>query len=240
MAVLALTAATIYAHGYDLSGDTNKLSIKSSVDDLDVTTFGSGGAKARIGGLRDVEAQFDGFWQAGTGTVGEELFPDLGTANRVVTVSPTGTEATTAYLFQAGKFSVEEFAEVGAVAPFSLSCMGSSSQGIVRGQLVKAKGTVSATGATGTVSQVGAVSASQFVYASLHVFSAGTTITVQVQSAPASNFASPTTRATFTGITTAGGTWATRAAGAITDTWWRFNVSAITGTFSVAGAIGIG
>ena len=232
MAVLALTAATTYCHGYDLTGDTNKLSVKSSVDDLDVTTFASGGYRQRIGGLRDVEAQFDGFWQAGSGTVGPELFPDLGTA--------TGTEAAPAYLFQAGKFSVEEFAEIGAVAPFSLSAMGTSTQGLVRGQLVKAKGTVSATGATGTVSQVGAVSASQFVYASLHVFSAGTTITVQVQSAPASNFASPTTRATFSGITTTGGTWATRVAGAITDTWWRFNVSAITGTFSVAGAIGIG
>jgi hypothetical protein len=43
---------------------------------------------------------------------------------------------------------------------------------------------------------------------------------------------------TFGPITTVGGTWGTRVAGAITDTWWRLRVTAITGTFQIACAAG--
>jgi hypothetical protein len=118
--------------------------------------------------------------------------------------------------------------------------LGTNGVGVVRGGVAKAKGNVSSTGATGSVQQLGDVAANEFLYATLHVFSAGTTITVQVQSDDNSGFSSPTTRATFSGVTTAGGNWVTRVAGAITDTYWRFNVSAVTGTFSIAGAIGIG
>jgi hypothetical protein len=71
------------------------------------------------------------------------------------------------------------------------------------------------------------------------VFSAGTTITVQVQSDDNAGMSSPTTVATIGPITVVGGTWMTPIAGPITDTYYRMNVSAITGTFSVAGAIGI-
>ncbi|HEY9416720.1 MAG TPA: hypothetical protein VIQ30_18350, partial [Pseudonocardia sp.] len=87
---------------------------------------------------------------------------------------------------------------------------------------------------------VGAVASGQFAYAALHVFSAGTTMTVQVQSAATVGFASPTTRGTFSAATAVGGLWLTRVAGPITDTYWRLNVSAITGTFQVAGVIAIG
>lgn len=242
MAVLSLTSATIYGHGYDFSGDTNKVSLKAMADELDTTTFASGGYRERIGGLRAVEFGADGFWQAGSGKVAEELFPDLGTADRVFTVCPTGTAATTAYMFQAGKFSVEEFAAVGDVAPFSLSAMGTSSHGLIRGQLAKAKGSVSATGVLGSVLNITAPTASQYIYVAVHCFSAGTTVTIQLQSDTASNFPSATTQATLSAITSAGGTWMTRVAGGSLsgEDYWRLNVSAITGTFSLAAAIGVG
>ena len=53
------------------------------------------------------------------------------------------------------------------------------------------------------------------------------------------SFTSATTRATIGPLTATGGTWVTRVAGAITDDYYRFNVTAITGTFSVGAAFGI-
>ena len=234
-----LTAATTYLHGYDLTSDNNKLAIKYTAADLDVTTFGSSGAMTRIAGLRDVEADYEGFWGANSGGNDAEFFPDLGTADRVFTVSKTGTAGDTALLFQAGKFTVDLFGEVGQPAPFALTAMGTSAQGLVRGGLAKAKGNVSATGALGSVLNLGAVSATQYLYATVHIFTAGTTITLQLQTDDNSGFTSPTTVQTIGPLTTTGGTWATRVAGALTDTYQRINVSAVTGTFSIAAAIGV-
>ena len=110
----------------------------------------------------------------------------------------------------------------------------------MRGQLAKAKGNVSATGQLGSVLNLGAPTSTQYVYATLHVFSAGATITVEVQSDSSAGFGTPTTRGTIGPITARGGTWMTRVAGPFAaETHWRMNVSAVTGTHSVAGAIAV-
>lgn len=241
MPSFALTDATCWVAGYDFTTDINQITLGATAEELDNTTFGSGGYRSRIGGLRDVQAQVAGFWQSATAAAPDpQAFPDLGVADRVCTFAPTSAEGAVAYTAQLGKFAYELFGEHGAVTPFSLTMNGTNGQGLVRGQVAKAKGTVSATGALGSVQQLGAVATGQYLYAALHVFSAGTTMTVQVQSATAVGFASPTTRGTFSAATTTGGLWLTRVAGPITDTFWRLNVSAITGSFQVAGVIAIG
>ncbi|HEX6968962.1 MAG TPA: hypothetical protein VF174_09170 [Micromonosporaceae bacterium] len=240
MGTLVLDDATIWVAGYDVTGDANQISLSASVTELDVTTFGSGFRK-RIGGLRDVQAQVAGYWHsAASGAPDPEIFPALGTADQVMTVAPSSTEGSVAYMCQVGKFSGQMFGQVGEAVPFSLDAMGTSREGLVRGQVLKAKGAVSSTGATGTAVQLGAVSSGQYLYATLHVFSAGTTITVVLESDADNTFASATTRATFGPLTTTGGTWAARVAGPVTDTWYRLRVTAVTGTFTVAGAAGIG
>jgi len=235
----AFVDATTWIAAYDMTSDLKSMTLNISADELDNTVFGLGGYRRRIGGLRTVAADFGGFWQAGTGQVDPTVFADLAIADRVVTLAPDDAEGTPAYMWQGGSFTYAPFGQIGEVTPFSLSYMGTNGVGAVRGQVAKAKGNVSATGALGTVQQLGDVASGEYLYATLHVFSAGTTITVQVQSDDNSGMSSPTTRGTIGPITTAGGTWMTRVAGPITDTYWRFNVSAITGTFSVAGAIGI-
>lgn len=240
MSSFAFTDATIWVAGYDFTGDSNQLSLNLSTDELDSTTFGSGGYRSRIAGLRNTQMQVGGFWQSDTtDAVDPQVFPNLGSADRVVTLAPDTDEGTAAYMFQAIKLGYNMFGEIGTVTPFTLDAQGSNGVGAVRGQVTKAKGNVSATGATGTALELGEVSSSQYLYATFHVFSAGTTITAVVESDDASNFPSATTRITFGPITTAGGTWGTRVAGAITDTHYRLRVTAITGTFSVACAIGI-
>ena len=239
-APFSMTDCTTWIHGYDMTADLNKLTVDMSTDELDVTTFGGGGYRTRIGGMKDVEASFEGFQTDAVGAVGPELFPDLGTADRVFTASPTGVAGSVAYMFRAGKFKVSQFGDVGSAAPFSLNAKGTNGQGVVRGRVGKAKGNVSGTGGMGSVVQLGAVSATQYLYAVVHVFSAGTTISIDVASDDNAIFSSGTTRGSIGPLTTTGGTWMTRVAGPITDDYFLFNVTACTGTFSIAAAFGIG
>lgn len=240
-APISLTDCTIWCDDFDWTGWSNKLTLDASVDELETTAFGGGGYRSRIGGLRDVEAAVEGYQEDGTSTIGPELFPDLGTADRVWMASPTGAVTTTAYIFQAGKFKLSQFGDVGQVAPFTLNAKGTNSQGLIRGQVAAAKQNKSSTGVLGSVVNITAPTATQYVYCAVNIFSAGTTITLQLQSDTASNFPSATTVATIGPLTTAGGTWMTRVAGPLSgEDFWRLNVSAVTGTFSIGAAIGVG
>lgn len=242
MGSLALTDATIYIGEYDFTTDSNMVKVNASAEELDATTFGGGGYRSRKGGLRDIEMGVEGFANYGTGSSQSpdyQGFVNLGTADQAVTVSPTGVATDVAYMTQLGKFTYETFGEIGQMAPFKLGMKGSNAQGVVRGALGKAKGAVSATGALGSGCQLGAVSATQYLYATFHVHVAATTITVVLESDDNSGFTSAVTRATIGPLTAVGGTWVTRVAGAITDDWYRFRVTAITGTFTVSAAAGV-
>lgn len=239
MAVQALINCKPFVAGYDFTSDTNQATLSMDAVALPSTTFGSGGWGEVAGGLKSTAFNLGGFWQSATDqAVDPQAFAALG-ASKVFTLAPTGTEGEVSYMFQALGSQYALGGQVGDLAPFTLQANGSDGHGAVRGALLKARGTVSATGATGTGIELGAVSASQYVYATFHVFSAATTLTVVLESDDNSGFTSATTRATIGALTTVGGTWATRVAGSITDTWWRFRITAITGSFIVAGAAGI-
>lgn len=241
MSTFVLTDATTWVAGHDFTTDLNQISLSADVDEQENTTFGGGGFRSRVGGLRNVEAELNGYWQSATSAaVDPQAFSTLGTIDEPVTMSPTGAVGGPAYMFQAGKFSYELGGDIGEVMPFTLSMMGTNGIGAVRGQIAAARGGVSAPGVLGSAVDLGAGAAGRWLYAILHVFSAATTLTVQVQSDDSAGFASPTTRGTIGPITAAGGTWMTRVdASAITDTHYRFNASAVTGAFSVAGAIAL-
>lgn len=237
MAVFVLTDATTWVHGYDFTTDTNKVMLKPSVDAQDSTTFGGGGYRSRKPGLRNIDFELAGFWDSAPDL---QVFGNLGTVDHAVTSSATSTETSVAYMFQAGRFEYEAFGSVGDMTPFNVKMLGTNYVGLVRGQMAKAKGNVSATGAIGSGLNLGAGGAGKFLYATVHIFTAGTTVTLIIQSDDNSGFTTPTTVATVGPLTTTGGTFMTRVdASAITDNWFRFNVSAITGTFSLAGAIGV-
>lgn len=248
MGSYAAVAHTTYVAGYDMTGDSNSTSLSLPRDVQETTVYRPGATtpgRVRISGLQDVQSSVAGFWQAGSDTVDPAAFTGLGSTIQVVTQTPDGVEGSRAYFYQAKKFEYQMFGQVGEVTPFSLNTQGAKgngtlSAGAVPGKLFKAKGDVSATGATGTAIQLGAVGATQYLYAAFHVFGTpGTTITAVLESDDANTFASATTRVTFGPITAAGGTWATRVAGSITDTWYRLRVTAVTGTFSIACAAGI-
>lgn len=234
---IALTDAFVHVAGYDFTGDSNMVKIDASADELPSTTFGSNGWKEVEAGLKTVEMQMGGFLDTG-GLVDAEAFSALGT-QVAYTAGLVETAGQAAYMFEGAKFNYNLLGAVGELAPFSLGCYHKGSYGLVRGTLMKARGNVSATGALGSGLQLGAVLSTQRVYATFHAFSVGTTITVVLESDDNAGFSSATTRATIGPITTVGGTWVTPVSGAITDDYWRFRVTAITGTFSVAAAIAI-
>ncbi len=250
MGAIALTDAMAYVAGYDFSVDTNNVKLDMQAQAKDATPFGVGWT-VLVGGLKSVAFDMQGFWQSGTSSaVDPESFPDLAVTERVFTVGDIHTEApaiaplTTperVYMFRAGKFTYELLGSVGEVAPFTLNSAGTNGQGTKQGLLLKKKANVSATGQLGSIfDTLGfGVFPTQFIYATVHVFTAGTTITIQVQSDDNSGFSTPTTVATIGPLTTRGGTWMTPVPGQITDRYFRFNVSAITGTFSVGAAMAI-
>jgi hypothetical protein len=241
----ALLTAFAYVDRWDATANADDISAKASQPPLDGTTFrdiaGNGGWEVVGGsGARKGSVRIAGFWSAAaTPTVDAEALGQLG-VERVITCGRKETEGEPCLMLQAGAFGYEAFGKYGELAPFALDASVTDSVGLVRGWLAKAMGDVSATGALGTAKQGGAVSATQYLYATLHLIgTAGTTITVVVESDDNAGFTSATTRATFGPLTAVGGTWATRVAGAIADTYWRMRVTAITGTWSVAGAIAI-
>lgn len=239
---------TTWFGGYDMTSDLNQTSLALSYDALDATPFQPGTntnpSRFRIAGLEDIQLDEAGFWQAGTGQVDPTAFTALGGASQVISNSPDGLEGSAAYLYRAREYSYEMFGQLGEPCPFRLTAQSARGTGLaavggIRGRVLKAKGNVSGTGGLGSVVQVGAVAAGQYLYAALHVFSAGTTISMNLASDDHVGFTSGTTRGSFGPITTTGGTWMTRVAGPITDSYWLFNVTACTGTFQLAATVGI-
>lgn len=248
MSAFAANNITTWFAGYDMTGDLNSTTLALQYDALEATPFQPGTnttpGRVRTAGLETAQLDEVGFWQAGTGTVDPTAFAALGGASQVISVSPDGLESSVAYLMRARQFNYELFGQLGEVAPFRLSAQsargsGLASVGAIRGQVLKAKGNVAGTGGLGSVVQLGAVAAGQYLYAAVHVFSAGTTISMDLASDDNSGFTSGTTRGSIGPITTSGGTWMTRVAGPITDTYWLLNVTACTGTFSLACTAGI-
>ncbi len=236
MPTFAVTNAEIIVGGLDMSSYLNKATLKLTAVELDVTTFGQT-HKNFLGGLQDTELDWNGFW---TSVPDAAQFANLGVTGLATTVCPQGAEGNVAYLFNGGEFTYSEFGKIGDAAPFSAKVMGSDGvTGAVPGQLGALNRVVAATGQVGSILSMTAVGAAQFLYATVHVLAAATTITLQVQSAPLIGFGAPTTRATIGPLTTTGGTFMARVAGPITDAFWRFNCSAQTGSFTISGAIGI-
>lgn len=240
MTVKALLNAGLYVAGHDFTTDTNEGTLTLEAAVLDKTTFGSDGWMENVAGLKTLGFSYSGHWQSDiSDAVDPEAFGDF-TVERAHTWTLDEVELEPAWLFNAAKTGYTLGGEVGPIAPFQLTSSATDKYGAIRGQLAKAKGAANTVGALGSVAQLGAVAADQFLYATFHVFTAGTTLTVQVQSDDAIGMGSPTTRGTIGPLTARGGTFMARVPGPITDTFYRFNISAVTGAFVAAGAIGIG
>ncbi len=243
MAKLVLTGVRTFTHGLDITGVSNKVELKAKVEDKIVTNYLSAGWHEHLAGLGQAEFDMEGFWEAGTlANVDDTSFAALGSVGPWTVAPIDANEASLAYLSRALRTTFNLLGAVGDVAPFTGH--GEGSWPLARGQVASNPGTARTVTGTGTILTMTGPLTGQYVYGNLHVLSvAGTavpTITARIESATVIGFGSPTTRATFTAATAIGGE-AIRAAGPITDGFWRLAWT-ITGTgpsFLVAASIGV-
>jgi hypothetical protein len=241
MSVIVVTNAAIYADGYDISGDSNKASIQVAAAELDDTRFGQS-TKVRTPGAIEATGSIAGFYKAdntaGALAIDDQVWADIfgGTVYPVVTISPTGAaDGDRAYFMQAEAAQYNIGAAYGGALPFDLALKNYGSKFV--GGKVGATGSKASTG-TGTIYQLGALTATQKLYAALHVLSVTGSVTVKVQSAPLVGFGSPTDRITFT-LAAGKASQFSSVAGAVTDQFWRIAWTVVTGPASIVASFGV-
>jgi hypothetical protein len=235
MASYVLTNARLWVAQFDLSGDLNAIALASGADAKDATTFGVG-SRVRRGGIKTVDLQCEGYYQAGTDLVDDVLFARIGTPTLPVACAPTGgADGEPAYLFLAELARYQLGGSVGEMFPFSVEA---ESQGapLVKG-LVGLNGVKTIDGA-GVGRQLGLVGAGQKLYAGLHVLAgSGGTFTGQILSGTSGGIGN--LRFTFAGKTGPGFEWASIAGPIATDDHWAFTWTVTAGSFTVVGVFGI-
>jgi len=237
MAELVITNGKLLFGGYDFSGNMNALAINAGAEILDKTTIGAT-SRQRIAGLKTMEMQHEGFWSAGTGEPDGILFGKVGGTSDPMTISPTsGADGDDAFISSVLVGEYSPGGAIGEVMPFSVSAELNEDE-LVRGTVMH--NATRTAGGSGTARQLGAVGATQKLYAALHITSiTGGTLTVTVESDNASGMTSPITQATFTAATAIGGEWLAPIAGAIADDWWRVSWTYTGTTVDFIVSIGI-
>lgn len=236
MAIRVLTNAKLWLDAYDLSGDSNELRMQLAADAIDVTTFGSGGTHKRAGGLQKVALNAAGLFQAGAAVAGvsaqqvdDTLFSLLNLNDKTISFADNGAEGDAGYFFQSILGLYTPGAAIGQALKYTMQAE-SRGTPLLRGTVMTSR--LAANPVVATINtpsnaglQLGAASATQKLYAALHVFDPvkGTspTLNVVVQSSVDNTFAAPTARITFTQAVAKGAQYATAVVGPITDTWYR-------------------
>lgn len=215
MSEIILKDQKLWFGGYDLTGIMNALGLDYGAELQDNTVFGDD-TKSNKGGLKTVAMQCEGFFDADP--YDAALFANIGIADVPVSFGASSSEGDPAYTFKAILGEYSPGGSVGDLLAFSVG--GSSTGKLVRGTLM-VNGAKTATGSA-TVRQLGAVTATQKVYAALHVISASAadTLDVIVESDDNADMTSATSRLTFDQQTAIGSDWQ-ELAGAITDDYWR-------------------
>ena len=242
MANIVLTNTQIIVGSFDTTGFAGTVNV-SPVEAIvqQATTFGSGGYVVSVGGLKQAGLEVDGFadYTTATGITQNLIGPaNLGQQN-AATVNPTGgaTVGDPAFFLRGIiNKAVPVDGSVGEVGKFQL---GMTADAAMVGGYVGAPLAARTTTFTGAAVTMTGPIAGQKLYAALFVTGAGTTLVAKVQSAPLSNFASPTDRITFSSTSATGWQWATPVAGAITDGFWRVTATIGAGTFTYAVVFGV-
>jgi len=234
MATFVQTATQLFSGGTKLTCFTDQVGLEMMADPVEFSNYCSGGTREYRQGLRTWGVNATGFADfaavgATTGGVvpGEDIIPaNLGATTNLTVCPVDGTEGAVAYLADGAYASMLPVGgTVGEAARYSFTAVPATladGHKLVRG-ILEANRTVTTSSNTTGSNTLGAISASQRLSASLHVFTlSGTspTLDVKVQSDDNSGFTTPTDRITFAQATTRSGQFS-YINGAVTDTYWR-------------------
>ena len=204
MAEKVLKDCKLLVGGYDLSGNSNSVTVTVSADVLDKTGFGSSFRK-KIHGLKSVEMTGSGFWDSSTdpatklGGFDKRLYNEvggssIGGSSQVITVATDDASSSPALITRGVGASYNWGGSVGDLMGFDFAAQGNANA--VWGKLAR----VSTFGSSGEGQAVylGTASTStKKFYAAVHVIrgcsGAAQTMDLQIQMDTASNFSSPTT-----------------------------------------------
>lgn len=250
MSTVVVQDARAYLGGYNLSGYANEMHLELNPDMLDQTRFGTSRTRDFKPGLQAVKASLKGYTEFTypLGSPSSDLlnsldaikFAYIGAAIDVFScsaMSAAAAEGDVAYTMNHVVGKSDPIAgSIGQLAPFDIDLHATGIRP-VRG-VIAGVGSKTATGQTGVTFQPGLVATGQSLYAALHVYSqSGTTPTLAViiESDDNSGFTTPTTRLTFSGVTTTlGAQWQSLAGPIATDTYFRAKWT-IGGTVPVYG-----
>lgn len=255
MAKFVQTNVGLVVHDLDLSVDPatgfNACSLSVGAEAVPANRYNASGdnaARMEPGLLTaQLEAQgyFDGAYDAKLfGSLSAQVQNDRGYA---VTVLPQDRAiGSPAYLMRmvTGQYQPFGGGEVGGMLQWRLTAANKVlatadparwGKPVVKGQL--ALDVLNSGAVNGTALNLGAVSATQRICATVHIFDAAGTVTVQIQSDDNGGMSSPTLRIN-TGAITPPFSLTLSQIGPFTDAWWRANISAGT-TADVLVALGI-
>lgn len=232
MSQFILTNAKVYADAYDVSGYCNAGEIQKASDMHDVTPFGATEHRWAPG-LQGGNWSLQGFTEFGTTPIKiEKIISTLGgVRDKPLTIVPEGPTVLNTAIFLPAAFHGSDFGGPhGNPNTFNWNG-GTSKWQPIWGFLEEAGAAAKTINGSSTGQQLGAVVATNYLYAAIHVFPGGTgTIDVIVQSDNGAGFGTPATVLTFPQISGVnGGSGILRTDGtAISDDYFRFNWTVAT------------
>jgi len=252
VAVAAVYPAKI-AVGSLYAASANEIDVGTEVEALEANTFGLAPYKGFVAGLVTVSFTVTGFQDYSTllpDSSAERLRAQLG-AIVPVSVAPQGDTDGNVAQFTVGLIAglARIKSPVGQIPGMELNIQPRGVP-LVEGFLSSNATTARTASYNGANAQLGAVSATQEVYANVHVLDAtgsgGTpSITPRIESDNAGGFGTPTTIVTGSAMTPSVGTGASQtlsANGPFTDDFFRlaFLISGTTPSLKIFGVLGVG
>ena len=116
MAKQIATNIVVKIGGVDLSAFVNNVSLSSSADAIETTSFSSGGARERISGLKDNSVTIDFMQDFAAASVEATVYPLIGSTAVAFEILPNGTVASATNPKYTGSLIVTDWTPVaGAV-----------------------------------------------------------------------------------------------------------------------------
>jgi len=225
----------------EVTGDANNARWDPEIAEVAFRVFGTGHVDAEPG-LEEPEVVLEivGNEDASEDAVLEALGGTSGLWSGWVPAAADGVAVVgdLAYMFRGGGFQYEQRARIGEMKS-AVVRLASQGEPLVRGQVAELGASRAAPGVAAGV-DLGAVATGRKLYVGLHVLAFdGTTLSAKVESDADDGFGTAVDRITFDAVTGVG--WQFKSvAGPITDTHYRINFTAFTGTsFAAVAVLGI-
>lgn len=242
-----VTNPVFWLHDRDFTSDSSALALNYEAVMKDLTKMGND-TRVQKGTKKVVDFGFNGDCDFVSGAEDEKMFGSFAVADKLASYGMpnyAGAENSPIHFF---KFAMANMSINADRDDFYRAEAGGSGAGkLIRGiVLVNEVSAFDEAGGNKTAYQMGAVGATQKLYAGIHVFDKeGTSPTLDVVIASDDNqsFTSGTSRITVAQQTDKNSLWLDPVDGAITDDWWRAQVTlggSATPGFKYALVLGIG